>query len=342
MQAVFLDKIGVTSIRDIPMPEPGDREVLVQVKAVGVCGSDVHYFVRGRIGDFVVREPLILGHECAGEVVAVGAGVETLKVGDRVALEPGVPCHRCRHCRLGRYNLCREVQFMATPPVHGAFCEYVLSPEDFAYKLPEGVSFEAGAAVEPLSVGMHAITLARLLPGERVAVLGAGPIGLLAVAAANAAGAGEIVAVDLMPHRLELAKAMGATGVINAAQNPPESYLNEDGLLNWADLVLECAGADETIRQTIEVARPGGRVVWVGMGNDSVEIPVVKALVKELTIHGVMRYANVYARAIALIAAGKIDPTPLITHRFQFPAVQEALEFAAAGKEGAVKTMVRF
>jgi len=342
MKAVYLDAIGKTSIREIPRPRPGEKEVLVRMKSVGVCGSDVHYFQHGRIGDFVVREPLILGHECAGEVVELGPQVTMLEVGDRVALEPGIPCRRCRHCMSGRYNLCQDVQFMATPPVHGAFCEYVTSPEDFAYRLPDNVSYEAGATIEPLSVGMHAVTLARLLPGERVAVLGTGTIGLLAVAAANAAGAGEIAAVDLMPHRLAMAHKMGAARTLNVSGKDLLGCLAEEGLVDWADVVMECAGADATIQAAFEVARPGGRVVWIGMGNDTVEVPVIKSLVKELSIYGVFRYANVYRRAVALIAAGKIDPAPLITHRFRFPAIHEALEFASSGEGGSIKTMVNF
>ncbi len=311
MKAVYLDAIGKTSIREIPRPRPGEKEVLVRMKSVGVCGSDVHYFQHGRIGDFVVREPLILGHECAGEVVELGPQVTMLEVGDRVALEPGIPCRRCRHCMSGRYNLCQDVQFMATPPVHGAFCEYVTSPEDFAYRLPDNVSYEAGATIEPLSVGMHAVTLARLLPGERVAVLGTGTIGLLAVAAANAAGAGEIAAVDLMPHRLAMAHKMGAAHTLNVSGKDLLVCLAEEGLVDWADVVMECAGADATIQAAFEVARPGGRVVWIGMGNDTVEVPVIKSLVKELSIYGVFRYANVYRRAVALIAAGTAHHAPV-------------------------------
>jgi len=216
MKAVYLEEIGRLDVREIPIPEPGPRDVLVKMKSVGVCGSDIHYYEHGRIGDFVVREPLILGHECAGEVVEAGPEVIALQPGDRVAIEPGVPCRHCKHCLSGRYNLCTDVVFLATPPVDGAFCEYVTSPDDFAYKLPDNVSTEAGATIEPLSVGMHAVNLTGVGAGEAVLVLGAGPIGLLAVAAAAAAGAGHITAVDLLPNRLEAAGLMGASRTVNA------------------------------------------------------------------------------------------------------------------------------
>lgn len=335
MQAVYLEEVGRFTLREVPVPRPGPREVLVAVKSVGVCGSDVHYYEHGAIGDFVVEEPLILGHECAGEVVELGEGVRDLRVGDRVALEPGVPCRHCEHCLSGRYNLCPDVVFMATPPVDGAFCEYVVSPEDFAYKLPPHVSTEAGATVEPLAVGLHALRLVGLRAGERVAVLGAGPIGLLAVAAARAAGAGRVAAADLLPLRLEAAEKMGAERTVNAAEEDAGAALRD-----WADVVLECVGVEQTLAQAFQVARPGGRVAWIGMGAASAQVPVVKAQAKELLITGVFRYANVYPSAVALLAAGKLHVEPVITHRFDFPAVPEAMEFVANNRDVALKTMV--
>jgi len=337
MKAVYLEAVGKLSLREVPIPKPGPMEVLVAVKSVGICGSDLHYYEHGRIGDFVVRKPIILGHECAGEVAALGPGVKSLRVGDRVALEPGVPCRRCRQCLCGRYNLCADVVFMATPPYDGAFCEYVVSPEDFAYKLPAHVSTEAGATVEPLSVGLHAVNLVKLKPGESVAVLGAGPIGLLAVAAAAACGAGEIASVDLLPSRLEAAKRCGASHTVNARNEDASDLLRD-----WADVVLECVGAQATLQQALDVARRGGRLAWIGMATDVAHVSVAKAQVKELLITGVFRYANAYPAAVSLLAAGRVDTAPLITHRFQFPQVAEAMEFASANREAALKTIVNF
>jgi len=337
MKAVYLEQVKKLGLREIPIPEPGPREVLVKMKSVGVCGSDIHYYERGRIGDFVVEAPLILGHECAGEVVEVGPEVGTLRVGDRVALEPGVPCRHCKFCLSGRYNLCPDVVFLATPPVDGAFREYVSWPEDFAYKLPDNVSTEAGATIEPLSVGLHAANLTGLNSGESVVVLGVGPIGLLAVAACSAAGATEITAVDLAPMRLEAASKMGATRTVNASEKDVSEELRDS-----ADVVLDCAGFPATLSQAFDVARRGGRVAWVGMGADSAELPMVKAQVKELFVTGVFRYANVYRKAVNLLAAGKINPEALITHRFKFPQVAEAMKFAAENRQVALKTMVNF
>jgi L-iditol 2-dehydrogenase len=337
MTAVYLAEVGRFETREIPVPEPGPKDVLVAVKSCGVCGSDVHYYEHGRIGDFVVAAPLILGHECAGEVVAAGSQVGTLAPGDRVALEPGIPCRHCKHCLSGRYNLCPDVVFMATPPVDGAFCQYVVSPEDFAYKLPEHVSTEAGATVEPLSVGLHAANLTDLRAGETVVVLGAGPIGLLAVAAANAAGAGHITAVDLVDMRLEAAGRFGAARTVNAAANDVSALLADT-----ADVVMDCVGIPATFAQAFDVAKPGGRVAWIGMGAASAELPLARAQVKELRITGVFRYANVYQSAVNLLGAGKIDTAPIVTHRFAFPQVEEAVRFAHQNREIALKTMVNF
>jgi L-iditol 2-dehydrogenase len=337
MQAVYLEGPGEFSLREVPVPVPGPREVLVKMKSVGICGSDIHYYEHGRIGDFVVEEPMVLGHECAGEVVGLGAEVSSLQIGETVALEPGIPCRRCKHCLGGRYNLCPEVVFMATPPHDGAFREYVTSPEDFAYRLPEGVSTEAGATIEPLSVGLHACRLVGVKSGESVVVLGAGPIGLLAVASAVAAGATDVTAVDLLPLRLEAAEHFGAARTVNAGQQDVAELLGGS-----ADVVLECVGVEETLSQAFQVAARGGRVAWIGMGTDLASVPLIEAQAKELSISGVFRYAGVYQTAVNLLAAGVISTDALITHRFDFPEVEAAVRFAAENKDRALKTMVNF
>lgn len=336
MTAVYLDEPEVTSIREIPVPEPAPGEVLVKIRSVGICGSDVHYFEHGRIGDFVVEEPLILGHECAGTVVKLGEGVESLSEGQPVALEPGIPCRHCDHCLSGNYNLCPDVQFMATPPVDGSFCEYVTSPEDFAFPLPEGMSYEAGSTAEPMAVACHSARKAGLEPGQTVVVLGAGPVGLFHVGVADSMGADRIVAVDLIDARLELARSMGATCTLNAGSDDV-SKLN-----GCADAVFECSGALPAIQQSLEVAASGGAVIWIGMGPDEIRIPFAQIQPKELQIHGVFRYANCYPMAISLMGRGRVDPEPMITHRFEFPEVHEALDFARSHPEETVKVMVNF
>jgi len=337
MAAVFLEGVHKVVQDEMPIPQPGPRDVLVKMKAVGVCGSDVHCYEHGRIGGFVVREPLVLGHECAGEVVDVGRDVTTLRPGDAVALEPGIPCRHCAFCLSGRYNLCRDVVFMGTPPHHGALREYVTSPEDFAYKLSAGVSMEVGATLEPLAVDMHACTMVDVKPGESVTVPGAGPIGLLAVSAASAAGAAHITAVDMVRMRLEFAGKMGADRAVDADQTDVSEELE-----NSADVVLDCAGVEQTLSESLKVARPGGRVGWIGMASNTATVPLIEAQAKELSIVRVFRYANVYGRAVKLLASGQIDTEPLITHKFRFPEVKEALKFASENKEIALKTMVVF
>jgi len=340
MQAVFLDAVGKMSVREVPRPRPAAGEVLIRIRAVGICGSDVHFYEDGRIGRFVVEEPLILGHECAGEVVELGEGVRSLEVGDRVAVEPGYACGHCPQCKRGSYNLCPDVQFMAAPPVHGAFRQYLTAPAHYCFRLPQHVSFEEGALIEPLAVGCHAIRQANLRPGERVAVLGAGPIGLVTAAAANATGASEILVVDIVDGRLEAARQMGATHVVNSKTDP--DWLAADRYETWADVTFECAGVPATIQQSFRVAALGGRVAWIGVGADMVELPVTYMTMKELVVVGIFRYANAHPIAAALLATRKVDLRPLITHRFEFPRVQEAIELSRTHREESIKTVVNF
>jgi L-iditol 2-dehydrogenase len=335
MRAVYQVGVDRCEVREVPLPRTGEREALVAVKACGICGSDLHFYTHGRIGEFVVRDPLVLGHEAAGEVVELGPGVRTLKLGDRVALEPGVPCRRCSYCLSGRYNLCRDVVFYSAPPHDGFFREYVALPEDFCYRLPQSVSTEAGATVEPLAVGLHAIALVGLRPGDAVVVLGAGPIGLLATAAARALGAGRITAVDLAPARLEFALKMGADRTVPAAEAA-------ETLRDSADVVLDCVAVEETLAQGVEIITPGGRIAWVGMGAHTATLPFQQFQVKEALVTGVFRYANRFGPAVALLASGAVKTDLLITRRFRFPEVAEALDYARDNRQSALKTMVNF
>lgn len=216
-QAAVLHAPHDLRIEERPVPTPGPREVLIEVRAVGICGSDVHYYEHGRIGDFTVTSPLVLGHEAMGVVVGHGPGASRHAAGTRVAIEPGVPCGRCTECRTGRYNLCADVAFFATPPVDGAFARYVTVNEDFAHPVPDQVSDTAAALLEPLSVGLWAVGKARVGPGDRVLITGAGPVGLLALQAARIAGAGHVVVTDVNQHRLNTAAALGADRTLRPA-----------------------------------------------------------------------------------------------------------------------------
>ena len=328
-RAAVLYAPGDLRVEERPMPEPGPREVLVEIAAVGVCGSDVHYYEHGRIGSFVVREPLVLGHESAGRVVALGSEVTRHAVGDRVALEPGVPCGRCRECRAGRYNLCRDVRFFATPPVDGAFANYVTIHEDFSFALPDAVSDEAGALMEPLSVGIWACRKAGVSPGDHVLVTGAGPIGLLAQQCALAFGATAVTVSDVSEARLELARRTGATATLRAGDDLPE-----------ADALIECSGHPAALAAGVAALRPAGTAVIVGMGpEEDATVPLSLIQAHEIWLTGTFRYANTYPTAIALAAAGAVDLEAIITGHYALDDAEAALR---AGREDpqAVKVMV--
>jgi L-iditol 2-dehydrogenase len=333
-RAAVLYAAGDLRVEDRATPEPGPREVLVEIAAVGVCGSDVHYYEHGRIGSFVVREPMVLGHESSGRVVALGPGASKHAIGDRVALEPGVPCGACRECRTGRYNLCRDVRFFATPPIDGAFANFVTIHEDFAFALPESVSDQAGALMEPLSVGVWACRKAGVGPGDRVLVTGAGPIGLLALQAARAFGATEVTVSDVNPHRLALAERTGATRTINVAETPLEECDIE------VDALIECSGHPASLKAGVAALRPAGTAVLVGMGpEEEGTVPLSLLQNRELWLTGTFRYANTYPTAIALAADGRVDLEAIITGHYGLDEAEAALR---AGREdpAAVKVMV--
>ncbi|MFD0385669.1 NAD(P)-dependent alcohol dehydrogenase [Streptomyces stramineus] len=267
MRAAVLHAPEELRIEERPVPVPGPGQVLVRVEAVGICGSDVHYYRHGRIGDFVVRAPMVLGHEPGGTVVALGPGTVRHRPGQLVSIEPGVPCGRCAQCRSGRYNLCPGVSFYATPPVDGALCEYVAVDEDFAHPVPEPLTAETAALLEPLSVGVWACRKARVTPGSRVLVTGAGPIGLVAAQAARAFGATEVVVTDVAPHRLDLAGRLGATTTVDVSTTP----LADTGF--EPDILLECSGVPAVADEAIRAVGRAGRAVLVGMGGDTVPLP---------------------------------------------------------------------
>ncbi len=338
-------RLGEIEIEERPVPEPGPGQVLIEVSAVGVCGSDVHWFTEGRIGEIVVDGPLVLGHEAAGVVRALGPGASRLRLGQRVALEPGVPCRRCRACRSGHYNLCPDIRFFATPPVDGAFARFVVHDEDFAYPLPEHVSDDAGALLEPLSVAIWATWKAGIGVGDRVLVTGAGPIGLLVTAVARAAGAVEVVVSDTQAARLPLAQKMGATSVVDAtaggadgspSSGPPSSGPPSSGppsggpgLLRGldADVLIECSGAAVALEAGLRGLRGGARAVVVGMSSES-HPPVPLSLVqrKEIELTGTFRYANTYPAAIALAASSAVPLDELVTGHYGLAQVAEALQ----------------
>ncbi|MCT9619865.1 MULTISPECIES: NAD(P)-dependent alcohol dehydrogenase [unclassified Curtobacterium] len=304
--------------RPVPAVDPGD--VLVRVAAVGVCGSDVHYYRHGRIGDFVVEEPLVLGHELSGTITAVGEGVDPSRVGERVAIEPQRPCHRCPQCLAGRYNLCPHMRFYATPPVDGAFAEFVTIESEFAHTLPDSVSFEAGALLEPLSVGIAAVRKAGIVPGSSVLIAGAGPIGIICAQAARAFGASRIVISDLVPERRERALSFGATETVD----PTVVSVASD--LPPFDAFIDASGAPRAVSDGIKAVGPAGAAVLVGLGNSEMTLPVEHIQNLEVTVTGIFRYTGTWPVAIELVASGQVDLDSLVTGRFGLGDVREALE----------------
>ena len=337
----MLERAQQLSLRDVRVAERlGPRDVRVAIHTVGICGSDVHYYRHGRIGPFVVREPMVLGHEAAGTVVEVGSEVTGLEVHDRVAMEPGIPDPGSRAARLGLYNLDPAVRFWATPPVHGVLRPTVVHPAAFTFRIPDRISFAEAAMVEPLAVGMHAAAKARIVPGDVAVVLGAGPIGMVTALAALAGGCSRVVIADVVAARLELAETLGPLVPVQAGtESPAEVARSLTG--GWgADIVFECSGAAAAAGAVVEPLRPGGCAVLVGMPGEPVAFDVVAAQVKEARVETVFRYAHVYPRALALMESGAIDVRPLITDTFPFADSVAAFEFAAAMPEASVKAQI--
>jgi len=290
---------------------------------------------------------MVLGHESSGVVVAVGKGEgvsdcdgsgNILQVGDRVTMEPGVPCRACPSCKEGRYNLCADVKFMATPPIDGSLANFITHPKDFCYKMPDSVTFDEGAMCEPLSVGIHACNRAGIKIGTHVLITGAGPIGLVCLLAAKAAGATVIVLVDVKEDRLEMARKLGATATISATKDVLAEINRQQ--LGPIDVTIECSGAEPAIKTAIKVTKSGGVVVLVGLGPSEITLPLVDAACREVDIRGIFRYANCYPKALALISSKRVDVTPLITHHFELKDVVKAFEVARDMTGGAIKVCV--
>lgn len=319
MKVSVLRGAGDLDVEERPDPVPGPHEVVVRVRSVGVCGSDVHYFEHGRIGSFVVDSPLVLGHEASGEVVGLGDAVTRLSVGQRVSLEPGVPDFICEQCLAGRYNLCPGMRFFATPPIDGAFAELVTIHEMFAHPVPENLSDDAAALLEPLSVGIWACQKAHVGAGARVLVTGAGPVGLVTAQAALALGASEVTITDVNPHRLEVAREVG----IANAEDTRAASLSELGV--EPDVLLECSGRPEVVGDAVRVVARAGRVVLVGMGADEMPLPVSRIQEFELNVTGTFRYAHTWPAAVSLAASGRVQLDRLVTGHYGLADVREAL-----------------
>ncbi|UJQ94773.1 NAD(P)-dependent alcohol dehydrogenase [Mariluticola halotolerans] len=342
MRALVLEKKDVLSIRDIDLPTvTGPDDIKIAIHTVGVCGSDVHYYTHGGIGDYIVREPMVLGHEGSGTVVEVGANVTGFKPGDRVCMEPGVPDLSSRASKLGLYNVDPAVTFWATPPVHGILAPYALHPAAFTYKLPDNVSFEEGALVEPFAIGMQAAAKASITPGDVAVVIGAGTIGIMVALAALAGGCSKVIISDVSEHKLNIAASYNGVEPVNVAKASLEAAVNAQ-TDNWgADIVFEASGNPKVYDDMIKAVRPGGTLVLVGLPPDRVPFNVNNAIAKEIRIETVFRYANVFDRALALIASGKVDLKPLISETYVFEDAIAAFDRAAEGRPTDVKIQIK-
>lgn len=342
MKVAVMEGIGKMGYTERPIPTPKDDEVLVKLEYVGICGSDMHYYETGAIGDYVVKPPFVLGHEPGGTVVEVGKNVKHLKVGDRVALEPGKTCGHCEFWREGKYNLCPDVVFFATPPVDGVFQEYVAHEADLCFKLPDSVSTLEGALIEPLAVGFHAANQGGAHAGQTAVVMGAGCIGLVSMMALKAEGVSRVYVVDVMDKRLDKALELGADGVINGKNEDAIEAVRRltDG--KGCDLVVETAGTEITTRQAIHMTKKGATIVLVGYSKTGeMTLPMSLALDKELTFKTVFRYRHIYPMAIDAVASGKVNLKGLVTDIFEFDDIQNAMDRSVADKANIVKAVVK-
>ena len=342
MKVAVMEGIGKMGYTRRPIPTPKDDEVLVKLEYVGICGSDMHYYETGAIGDYVVEPPFVLGHEPGGTVVEVGSAVKHLKVGDRVALEPGKTCGHCEFCRQGKYNLCPEVVFFATPPVDGVFQEYVAHEAALCFKLPDNMSTLEGALIEPLAVGFHAANQGGAHAGQTAVVMGAGCIGLVSMMALKAEGVSRVYVVDVMRKRLDKALELGADGVINGKDEDAVEAVRKLTGGAGCDLVIETAGTEITTRQAIHMAKKGANLVLVGYSKTGeMNLPMSLVLDKELTFKTVFRYRHIYPMAIDAVAAGRVNLKGIVTDIFDFDDIQNAMDKSVTDKANIVKAVVK-
>ena len=338
----YMTGIEKIELGEAPMPKIGPDDVLIKVQSVGVCGSDLHYYRSGAIGDFKVEFPFVLGHEAAGVVEDVGENVTTLKKGDRVCMEPGVPCMKCEECLSGHYNLCRDVRFWATPPYDGVLSEYISHPAAFTFKIPDNMSFTEGALVEPLAIGLHACNMGGVKLGQTVAIMGAGCIGLVTLLAAKAYGATRIIVGDVLDKRLDKARELGAIAV-NTKEEDFVAKVMELTEGRGADVCIDCAGFSATVDSCLSCAKPAGVVIIVGLGQDRVDGFNTSIMsTKELTVKSIFRYRNLYPTAINAIADGRIDVESIVSHRFTFDDTINAFATCHRDIRNVVKGVIEY
>ncbi|MEM8539581.1 MAG: NAD(P)-dependent alcohol dehydrogenase [Pseudomonadota bacterium] len=346
MESLVLEKKDELSLRDFPEiarqeESLGPRDVRIKMHTVGICGSDIHYYTHGRIGPFVVEDPMILGHEASGTIIEIGNEVSTLSVGDRVCMEPGIPDPNSKATRLGLYNIDPAVRFWATPPIHGILRPTCVHPEAFTFKLPDNVSYAEAAMVEPLAVGVHAATKAQIKPGDVAVVLGAGPIGMVTALAALAAGCARVFVTDIAEQKLEIGASLSpAITPINITKQSVVDVVNgaTDG---WgANIVFEATGSPTAAAQVFESLCPGGCVVMIGGQSEPIQYDAGAAMVREARVENIFRYAHVFPRCVGMLSSGAINVKPLITKKFEFKDSIQAFEIAATAPPADVKMQI--
>ncbi|MBM4103091.1 MAG: zinc-binding dehydrogenase [Planctomycetes bacterium] len=343
MKAQVLTGIRQMEMREIPSPKiTRDTDVLLKIEAVGVCGSDIHYYETGRIGSQVVQYPFVVGHECAGRVVEVGASVKNLRPGQLVAVEPAVSCHQCDQCLAGRPHTCRKLVFLGCPgQIAGCLCEYLVMPAECCFPIDDKLTAAQGILCEPFAIGVYAVKQSQMQPGTKIAVLGAGPIGLSVMAASKALGVAKVYMTEIIEERLRLAQNNGADWVGNPNKENIVTAIGraeQDGI----DIVYECAGQQEALDQGIELLKPGGKMMLVGIPRETrVSFSPDLMRRKEITLINVRRQNHCTQKAIDLLAAGKVNLDFMVTHRFDFSQTQKAFDLVADYKDGAVKVIVK-
>lgn len=358
--SLLLRAVKDLTLTSIPTPTlTTPHSVLIHIAQTGICGSDVHYWQRGRIGDFILTSPIVLGHESSGTVLTVGSAVTNLKPGDRVAIEPGVPCRHCNYCRSGSYNLCTDTVFAATPPHHGTLSRVYATEADYCYKLPDHVDLEDGALCEPVAVAVQICKVGNVMPGQKIVVFGCGPIGLLVQSVCKAYAAKTVIGVDVSAARLKLAaETLKCADGTFLPPKPEEVPKDADEEAAWSakvaemikerfelgegpDVVIDATGAQPCIQTGVNLCRKGGMYVQAGMGRENVVFPITTACIRDLTIRGSIRYTTgCYERAVELVASGKVQPKKLVTHRYRFEEAVEAFETVKKGGEGVLKVVI--
>ena len=342
MLSSFLYGVRDICLEQCPTPQPGPGEVLLRIKSVGICGSDVHYYVDGRIGNQIIDDPITMGHEFSAQIAELGKGVKGLETGQLVAVEPAINCGECEYCTQGHPNLCLNLLFCGSPSLNGGFAEYLVLPAKNCFPLPPELDADDGAMLEPLGIAIHAVNLAHLKPGDTVAVLGAGPIGLLTAAVAKTAGASIIYMTEPLSYRKEFALSYIADEVLDPNKLDVKTEMNHLTKGRGVDVVFEAAGAPDTPQDAVNLVRRGGKVIMIGIpSDDSYAFKASTVRQKGLTIKLVRRMKHTYPRAIELVKTGLVDVRSLVSHKMSLEELAQGMDLVADYQDNVIKAIIR-